>query len=340
MTPAVVAVHDPAPMTPAAPPSSTTAGAHDAHRVAVVLVLLAALVGPAAVVLLTRDDDDGDDAAQRTTARVGRLPVDVAVDGSTVWIASGRDDRVVGVDGRALAAAPVVRETGSSPLRVATALGSVWTANAVDGSVTRLNPLIPGAVGRRIRIGADAVDVAVGPDGRLGDQRRARDRDPHRRRVEPCARAARADRARSRRRWRSAAARCGWSTRATARSRASTRARTSCMGRRIRVGRDPQDIAVGLGSAWVANRGDGTVSRLSARTGRPQGAPLRIGGSPGALAVAREAVLVLDSRRRLVLRIEPRTSAGLHRRPARRATRARSRSGPAPPGWSTPARAP
>jgi DNA-binding beta-propeller fold protein YncE len=67
------------------------------------------------------------------------------------------------------------------------------------------------------------------------------------------------------------------------------------LGRRLPVGRDPQDIAVGHGSVWVANRGDGTVTRLSARTGRPQGSPISVGGAPGALAITREGLLALDT---------------------------------------------
>jgi len=56
-------------------------------------------------------------------------------------------------------------------------------------------------------------------------------------------------------------------------------------GHRIDVGADAVDVAVGFGSVWVANRGDGTVTRLSAATAQPEGAPIRVGRSPGALAV-------------------------------------------------------
>ena len=77
------------------------------------------------------------------------------------------------------------------------------------------------------------------------------------------------------------------------------------IGRRTEVGRDPQDIAVGFGSVWVANRGDGTLTRLDAGTGRPQGPPIRVGGAPGALAVTRDAVLVLDTKSGAVQRVDP-----------------------------------
>jgi len=48
------------------------------------------------------------------------------------------------------------------------------------------------------------------------------------------------------------------------------------VGRPIRVGRTPVGIAVGHGSVWVANIDDGTVSRLDARNGRPQGKPILV----------------------------------------------------------------
>jgi DNA-binding beta-propeller fold protein YncE len=55
----------------------------------------------------------------------------------------------------------------------------------------------------------------------------------------------------------------------------------------------------------VANRGDGTVSRIDAATGRPQGEPIATGRAPGALAVTRTGVLVLDTDLGAVLEIDP-----------------------------------
>jgi DNA-binding beta-propeller fold protein YncE len=57
---------------------------------------------------------------------------------------------------------------------------------------------------------------------------------------------------------------------------------------------------------WVANRGDGRVSRISERTGRP-GRPIEVGGAPTALAAERGGVLVLDSEGGDVLRIDERS---------------------------------
>jgi streptogramin lyase len=77
------------------------------------------------------------------------------------------------------------------------------------------------------------------------------------------------------------------------------------------VGRDPQVFAVGFGSVWVANRGDGTLTRLSASDGRSQGPTIRIGGAPGALAITQDAVLVLDTNTGAVLRVDPRSLAAV-----------------------------
>ena len=61
---------------------------------AVIALLLAVLIGPALVVLaLDGSGGDGEDAL-----RVARLPTDVAVESDTVWVASGRDDRIVAID--------------------------------------------------------------------------------------------------------------------------------------------------------------------------------------------------------------------------------------------------
>ena len=62
-----------------------------------IALLLAVLVGPALVVLAL--EGGGDDGAGATPMRIARLPTDVAVLGDTVWVASGRDDRVVALEG-------------------------------------------------------------------------------------------------------------------------------------------------------------------------------------------------------------------------------------------------
>jgi len=45
------------------------------------------------------------------------------------------------------------------------------------------------------------------------------------------------------------------------------------------VGKEPVGIAYGAGSIWVANSGDGTISRIDPRTSKVL-ATIRIGNSP------------------------------------------------------------
>ena len=82
--------------------------------------------------------------------------------------------------------------------------------------------------------------------------------------------------------WRRAV--CGSSTRSTTRSSGSTRARES-VTTTIPVGRSPAGVAVGAGSVWVANSGDGTVTRIDPSTDKAI-ATIAVGGSPQALTVA------------------------------------------------------
>jgi DNA-binding beta-propeller fold protein YncE len=61
------------------------------------------------------------------------------------------------------------------------------------------------------------------------------------------------------------------------------------------------------GTTAVANRGDGTISRLLASTGNRVGRPIRVGGEPGALAVTSQGLLVLDTASGAILELDPRT---------------------------------
>jgi YVTN family beta-propeller protein len=52
----------------------------------------------------------------------------------------------------------------------------------------------------------------------------------------------------------------------------------------LQVGRAPKGVAYGAGAVWVANGGDGTVSRIDPATGRLV-ATIRVGSSPAGIAV-------------------------------------------------------
>jgi ABC-type transport system substrate-binding protein/class 3 adenylate cyclase len=69
------------------------------------------------------------------------------------------------------------------------------------------------------------------------------------------------------------------------------------------VGNGPTAVATGLGSVWVANSVDGTVSRiLPDRDERPV---IRVTGTPGGLAVGEDAVWVTDATGHTLSQISP-----------------------------------
>jgi peptide/nickel transport system substrate-binding protein len=71
------------------------------------------------------------------------------------------------------------------------------------------------------------------------------------------------------------------------------------------VGNDPSDITVGAGAVWVANRGDGTVSRIDPET-LAVTETMSVGGEPSAIAASADAVWVANGAAGTITRIDPR----------------------------------
>jgi YVTN family beta-propeller protein len=76
------------------------------------------------------------------------------------------------------------------------------------------------------------------------------------------------------------------------------------------VGRDPGAIAAGAGSVWVANRRDGTVSRINPT--RREIATISVGGEPTALAFGAGSLWVADGQGRIVSQIDPQLNKVVH----------------------------
>jgi YVTN family beta-propeller protein len=74
------------------------------------------------------------------------------------------------------------------------------------------------------------------------------------------------------------------------------------------VGDSPAGVTVVDGSAWVANSGSETVSRIDARTGRRQSPPIPVGEDPRAIAASAGAVWVGNFGDATVSRIDTRTN--------------------------------
>ena len=303
------------------------------RRCGMVVLLLA----PAAAVLLTReprDRSDGTAPARRPAAhrrrrrgldRVGRQRPRQPRRGARRRATSSRRPRS--------------HAAGSSPLRLAVGQGSVWTANAGDDTVTRFDPLVPGS-GRRIRLGAEAVDVAVSPEGAWVTQRA---RPGTVTRIDPIANRVLGEPVRTGSFPAALTVGAGfvWVVNAGDGTVARIDPREDVViGRRLPVGRDPQDIAVGHGSVWVANRGDGTVTRLSAADRPARRARRSASAARPARSRSRATASSCSTRCAATCgRSLPRTGR-VHHLAQSAASRRRWRSAPGAPGSSTRAAGP
>jgi DNA-binding beta-propeller fold protein YncE len=83
------------------------------------------------------------------------------------------------------------------------------------------------------------------------------------------------------------------------------------VGSPVRVGDSPTAVAASAGAVWVANTGDGTVSRIGPRSGRQVGAPIPVGEDPGALAVGGGSVWVANFGDGTVTRINARSGQAI-----------------------------
>jgi DNA-binding beta-propeller fold protein YncE len=71
----------------------------------------------------------------------------------------------------------------------------------------------------------------------------------------------------------------------------------------IPVGLDPNGIAVGAGLLWVANQGDGTVTRIDPQPNAVTGQPWSVGTGPADIVIAAGAAWVANNRDGTVVRI-------------------------------------
>jgi DNA-binding beta-propeller fold protein YncE len=76
--------------------------------------------------------------------------------------------------------------------------------------------------------------------------------------------------------------------------------------RSVTVGTEPVAVAIGFGSAWVANSGNGTVTRVALGGSRME--TLGLNDQPSAIATGAGRVWVLSARSKKVLRIDPETN--------------------------------
>ena len=218
---------------------------------------------------------------------------------------------------------------GHSPQAVAAGAGSVWVANRLDGTVSRIDRersergrSTSAASRRGLAFGAGSLWVADGEGRKVAQiapqtqQGRAADRDRQRgaRRRRRLRRGLgrvrgrrhdRADRREERQAWPAdpgpgpavgAGGGRGRDLGRERRHRARRQARPSlghAAGRAFASATGPARVAVGAGAVWVANRSDGTVSRIDPDSEVTE--TVRVGREPRAVAADRDGVWVADA---------------------------------------------
>ena len=237
------------------------------------------------------DDNSISRVDPRTRRVVRTIPTDasaggIAFGGGSLWVANSDAATISRIDpqyNRPVQTIPVRAQFPfPAPIALAAGAGAVWIVNS-SGAVSRLDPargtvtatIIVGEEPRAIAIGAGAVWVANHGDGTVTRI------DP----IDPThaatmrSRWRRAYRDRSRRQ-----ARSGSRTSSRTPLCASTLRRTLSK-EKISVGRRPVGIAVGSNAVWVANAGDGTVSRIDPQTNEVV-KTIPVGSSPSGVAAA------------------------------------------------------
>jgi DNA-binding beta-propeller fold protein YncE len=173
-----------------------------------------------------RIDPDTNEVVAAT--KVPSILLDVAVGEGAVWASNGGHGRfgaVWRIDPRTnqLASGPI--RVGGGPSDVEVAYGSVWVALADDGAVTRIDPTT-NEVGEPIRVGAGPFSLAIG----AGAVWVLNTNDGTVMRIDPN--------------------------------------RGKVTGAALRVGATPSDLAVNSNALWVTNAERGRVLQLDSATGQ------------------------------------------------------------------------
>ena len=228
-------------------------------------------------------------------------PFGVAVSGKVAWLPRYSEDAVLAVDtatgqGQSI---PV----GDGPDAVAVGAGTVWVANAGDGTVSEVNPTAQRVVGEPIYVGNGPTGIAVGlgavwvalsVDGAVARI------DPDTDRVvktfsvgtNPTRVAVRFGRV--------------WVTNESVGTVTPIDPVHNVAESPIAVGRGPNGLAVGAGAVWVTNSLDGTVSRIDPNTLAVTAS--RVGDDPqGVTVVGDDTVWVAARRSSEIVRLNGQT---------------------------------
>jgi peptide/nickel transport system substrate-binding protein len=191
---------------------------------------------------------------------------------------------------------------GKSPSAVVGGGGSVWIANAADGTVTRID----GEGDPVVTIPVDGAPAALAFGGGSlwvadSDSRSVAQVDPATNKVRQRFEVGNAPRALA------AAGGAVWVASGVDGRVQRIDLDRGRVARPIRVGANPSAIAAGAGALWVASEEAGTVTRVEPRTGSVL-PPIPVGNGPSALAVGEGAVWVVNRHDGTLSRIDPATN--------------------------------
>jgi peptide/nickel transport system substrate-binding protein len=191
---------------------------------------------------------------------------------------------------------------GRNPAAVATGGGSVWVANALDGTVSRIDPehheIVPIDVGGEptaLAFGAGSLWVANGESRTVAQIDPGSNRVVHQLEVGNVSRGV------------AAGFGAVWVTSAFDSVVRRIDLDHPTEPRRVPLADRPTAITAGAGAVWVASEEASTVTRLNPRTGQIV-QPISVGNGPSALAVGEGAVWVVNRSDGTITRIDPHTN--------------------------------
>jgi DNA-binding beta-propeller fold protein YncE len=192
---------------------------------------------------------------------------------------------------------------GAGPSAAAEGGGSVWIANAADGTVSRIDRTRDEAV--RIAVGGAPAAVAFGAGSLWVADSESRDVvqvDPGANKPVGRITVGNAPRA--------LAVTPGalWVASGVDGRIRKIDLRSGHTGSPIRLGANPSALAAGAGALWVASEESGTVTRIDPRTGRVV-QPISVGSGASAVAVGEGAVWVVNRQVGTLSRIDPERNA-------------------------------
>jgi YVTN family beta-propeller protein len=215
----------------------------------------------------------------------------------------GIDENTVGLmdpdSGRITKQIPV----GKAPSAVVNGGGSVWIANAADGTVTRIDR----AHDDRVRISVGGAPAALAfAGGSLwvanSESREVAQVDPGADKVVAHVTVGNAPRALA------VTPGAVWVASGVDGRVRKIDLKLGRVTQTLRVGANPSALAAGAGALWVASEEAGTVTRIEPRGGAVL-PPIRVGNGPSALAVGEGAVWVANRHDGTLAKIDPATNA-------------------------------